>query len=103
MTGYALANYAGDGYGGGSVAFDGVAYRDGRPRDIRIAQASNTATILRARFDLKMLRDYRRREVWGDAYRRPEVYGPLVGGSAIGNDDPGNRRRRQRDSRGGGC
>ena len=33
-----------------------------------------------ASFDLDQLREYRRKEVMGSPYRRPETYGPLLGG-----------------------
>lgn len=82
MAGIATANYP---YGqpdcnGHSSAFDGVAYRpDGSgPRDTLVLEAGESEGIYPAVFDLDQLRAYRRREVHGNAYRRPGLYGPLL-------------------------
>ena len=79
MFGVALANYAGEPHGGRSVAFDGMAYdRQEAARDMTVAEGGPGEEIVLAAFDLAKLREYRRREVWGNAYRRPELYGELV-------------------------
>jgi predicted amidohydrolase len=79
MLGVAMANYAAPGENGHSVAFDGVAFtRDGASRDMLVVEAGEKEGVYLAPFDLDALRDYRRREVWGDAYRRPGCYGPIV-------------------------
>ena len=65
---------------GGSSVFDGVAYLpelDGS-RDTCILQAGRQEKIYIAELDLKQLRDYRKTEVHGNAYRRPGKYGLLV-------------------------
>jgi predicted amidohydrolase len=84
MAGVATVNYP---YGqpdcnGHSSAFDGIAYRpgDGGSRDTLIVEAGEAEGIYMARFPMDELRDYRRREVHGDAYRRPEKYFALVSG-----------------------
>lgn len=65
---------------GGSSVFDGVAYLpqlEGS-RDTCVLQAGGEEGIYLAELDLEQLRAYRRREVQGNAYRRPSKYGLLV-------------------------
>lgn len=82
MVGIATANYA---YGqpdcnGHSSAFDGIAYRpgDSGSRDTLIVEAGEAEGIYIASFPMDELRDYRRREVHGNAYRRPALYHSLI-------------------------
>jgi len=80
MMGVALTNYAGRD-GGRSVAFDAVAFgTDGRSRDTTLVQAGADEGVYLASFDLDALRDYRTRETWGAAFRRPASYGVLTSG-----------------------
>ena len=83
MVGIATVNYP---HGqpdcnGHSSAFDGIAYRpeDSGSRDALIIEAGEAEGIYMARFPMDELRDYRRREVHGNAYRRPEKYHALIG------------------------
>jgi len=105
MTGYALVNYAGDEYGGGSVAFDGIAFApgsdagDGPSRDMQIAEAGTEPAVTLATFDLDALRDYRSREVWANAYRRPALYQALVEDLVAPPFVRADARRAQRRSR----
>lgn len=82
MVGIATCNYpAGKpDCNGHSNAFDGVAYLPelADSRDTCILEAGGGEGIFLADFDLDMLRDYRAREVHGNAYRRPEQYGLLT-------------------------
>jgi N-carbamoylputrescine amidase len=84
MLGVALANYAAPQDNGHSVAYDGIAFAggteqvDGVSRDTLIIEAGEAEGIYMAPFDLDALRAYRRVEGWGNAYRKPRVYGPLV-------------------------
>lgn len=79
MLALALANEAGADSGGGSLLADGMAFdADGRSRDMCRFAAGPAEGVYVAALDLAALRDYRRREVWGDAYRRPRLYGVLV-------------------------
>jgi len=83
MVGVAMANYAAPTENGHSVAFDGMAFtRDGRRRDMLLAEGAEGEQLLLARFDLDALRDYREREVWGNAFRRADAYQALVDPSA---------------------
>ncbi|MDR1537849.1 MAG: carbon-nitrogen hydrolase family protein [Clostridiales bacterium] len=82
MVGIATVNYP---HGqpdcnGHSSAFDGIAYRpeESGSRDALIIEAGEAEGIYMARFPMDELRDYRRREVHGNAYRRPEKYHALV-------------------------
>lgn len=65
---------------GGSSVFDGVAYLpEGEgSRDACLLQAGREEGVYMAALDLDLLRDYRAREVHGNAYRRPKKYGLLT-------------------------
>ena len=65
---------------GGSSVFDGVAYLphlEGS-RDTCILQAGEAEGIYMAALDLEQLRQYRGKEVHGNAYRRPRLYEALL-------------------------
>ncbi|MBN1683998.1 MAG: carbon-nitrogen hydrolase family protein [Gammaproteobacteria bacterium] len=75
MVGIAVANYAAPQMDGNSTAFDGIAFDEkGISRDMMITKAGQVEGVYLADFDLKKLRDYRKREVWGNAYRKPKTY-----------------------------
>jgi predicted amidohydrolase len=82
MVGVAMANYAPSPRreeNGHSVAFSPVAYDEaGRTLDTLIVESGATEAVLLAEFDMDRIRRYREREVWGNAMRRPDVYGPLT-------------------------
>ena len=65
---------------GGSTVFDGVAYLpdEAGSRDMCILEADNSEGIYIAELDLEQLRDYRKSEVHGNAYRHPQKYGILT-------------------------
>ena len=82
MMGIATCNYP-EGKpdcNGHSSAFDGVAYLPelSGSRDTCILEADGAEGIYIAEFDMDMLREYRRNEVHGNAYRRPEKYSLLT-------------------------
>lgn len=78
MTAIATCNYPDTvpDCNGGSSVFDGVAYLPtlSGSRDCCILQAGAAEEICMASLDLVQLRDYRAREVHGNAYRRPDKY-----------------------------
>jgi len=83
MVGIATANYP---YGhpdcnGHSSAFDGMAYRinNGGNRDTLVVEAGEAEGIFMSSFPIEEMRDYRRNEIHGNAYRHPELYGLLTG------------------------
>jgi len=80
MVGVAMTNYAAPQNNGHSVAFDAVscAVPDGSPRDTLIIEAGEREDVYLAEFDLDSIRAYREHETWGNSYRRPRCYGPLV-------------------------
>lgn len=87
MVGMAMANYAADGppphgiggFDGHSIAVSGVCFdAQGGVVDDLLVQAGEKPGLFVARFDLEEIRAYRRRETWGDAYRKPWAYGRLV-------------------------
>lgn len=65
---------------GHSSAFDGIAYRpsDSGSRDTLIIEADEREDIYMADFPIDEIREYRSREVHGNAYRHPQKYGLLV-------------------------
>lgn len=82
MVGIATVNYP---YGqpdcnGHSSAFDGIAYRpeDFGSRDTLVIEAGEREGIYMADFPLKEIREYRSREVHGNAYRHPKKYKLLL-------------------------
>ena len=83
MMGIATCNYPDSvpDCNGHSSAFDGVAYLPelSGSRDTCLVEADGSEGIFIADFDLDMIRRYRENEVHGNAYRRPEKYGLLIG------------------------
>lgn len=82
MVGIATVNYP---YphpdcNGHSTAFDGIAYRpdQGGSRDTLVVEAGDGEGIYMAYFNMDDIREYRGREVHGNAYRRPELYDLLL-------------------------
>lgn len=82
MLGIATVNYA---YGqpdcnGHSSAFDGIVYREGDSgsRDTLVLEAGEAEGIYLADFPIAELREYRKREIHGNAYRHPLKYRQLV-------------------------
>lgn len=61
---------------GHSTVFDGIAYPpDGSgPRDTCLLEAGGDEGVYMAELDMASVREYRRVEVHGNAYRRPEKY-----------------------------
>lgn len=82
MLGIATCNYpqGQPDCNGHSSAFDGIAYLPDaeESRDTCILEAGGEEGIYLARFDLDLLREYRRSEVHGNAYRHPQKYHLLV-------------------------
>jgi predicted amidohydrolase len=79
MVGAAMANYAAPDGNGHSIAVDAVAFdREGRSLDTLIVEAGEREGIYIAPFDLDALREYRSREAWGNAYRKPNAYQALT-------------------------
>lgn len=65
---------------GHSTVFDGIAYIDGLhgSRDTLVLEAGDGEGVYVAPINLAMLRDYRDKEVHGNAYRRPSLYNELI-------------------------
>ncbi len=82
MTAIATVNYpcGQPDCNGHSTAFDGIAYKKDAhgSRDTLIIEAGEREGIYPADIPIDELREYRLREVHGNAYRRPEKYGELV-------------------------
>lgn len=78
MVGIATCNYPAThpDCNGHSSAFDGIAYREGISDscDTCLIEAGGEVNVYMASFPIKQLREYRAREVHGNAYRRPEKY-----------------------------
>jgi len=86
MVGVAMANYAApdplsdgrDTYNGHSVAFSGICYGTSGHLEHKLVEAGEGEGVFLATFDLAALRGYRKRQTWGDAYRKPGTYKALV-------------------------
>ena len=86
MVGVAMTNYAAPQANGHSVAFDGMACdAEGNSRDTLVVEAGEGEGVYVAAFDMDGIREYRSREVWGNAFRRPHRYGLLT---ALENREP---------------
>jgi predicted amidohydrolase len=84
LIGVAMANYAAPDQNGHSVAYDGMPFDDcGRDRDMLLIEAGEGEGVFLADFDLAALRDYRQRETWGNAFRRPHRYAALTAESVL--------------------
>lgn len=88
MLGVAMTNYAQPQNNGHSVAFDPVVHPpnesdEGASRDTLLVEAGEGEDVYLASFDMDSLRAYREREVWGNAYRRPRLYGALTATEAV--------------------
>lgn len=82
MVAIATCNYpiTTDDCNGHSSVFDGVVYLPtlAGSRDTCILEAGEEEGIYIGKLDIQMLREYRNREVHGNAYRRPEKYNILL-------------------------
>ena len=76
MVGVAVANYVGEpGKPGQSVAFDGVVYlKNGDMRNNQVARSEESEGVYLANFDLDEMREYRKSQTWGNAFRKPTRY-----------------------------
>jgi N-carbamoylputrescine amidase len=79
MVALALANYPAPLCNGHSIAVDPIAFGENETsRDMILVEAGEEEGIYLAEFDLTAIRDYRKKEVWGNAYRKPRSYGALT-------------------------
>jgi N-carbamoylputrescine amidase len=91
MVGVAMTNYAGPQYKGHSVAFDAVAFdEEGNSVNMLIVEAGESEGVYLAQFDMDRIRAYRRREVWGTAFRMPHRYQLLT---SLKVEEPFHRTR----------
>ncbi|MBE3039897.1 MAG: carbon-nitrogen hydrolase family protein [Chloroflexi bacterium] len=94
MLGVALANYAAPQEKGHSVAFDGMGFtKNGATRDTLLVEAGEAEGIYLAEFDLERLREWRRRETWGNAFRKPRRYDLLT---SLAVEEPFKRKEDRR-------
>ena len=79
MVGVAMANYPGKGWGQ-SCAYSPVVFdKEGVYTDNLLLKAEETSReIYIAEFDMDSIREYRRTETWGNAYRKPGAYNLLL-------------------------
>lgn len=79
MTGIAMANYPGDNWGN-SCAYSPIVFDDnGKYIDNKIISANDIKEdIIIAEFDLESIRNYRKSETWGNAYRKVKAYEDLL-------------------------
>jgi len=77
MVGVAMANYAAPRWGH-SIAFDPIAFDKDGSRNNLVIEAGESEGVYMAIFEMDAIRDYRRRETWGNAFRRPHRYAALT-------------------------
>ncbi|MDU5111870.1 MAG: carbon-nitrogen hydrolase family protein [Clostridium sp.] len=79
MTGIAMANYPGENWGN-SCAYSPIVFDDnGNYIDNKIISANDIKEdIIIAEFDLENIRNYRKSETWGNAYRKVKAYKDLL-------------------------
>jgi len=79
MVGVALANYPSPKCNGRSMAYSPVVYdKNGNELENQIVIADETEGIFYADFDINAIREFRKREVWGNAYRKVSSYKSLI-------------------------
>jgi predicted amidohydrolase len=83
MTAIATVNYSAPDQDGHSSVFDGMVFEpigqpNGQPRDQLIFEADDGEDVYLATLNLDALREYRKRETMGDAYRKPSAYRRLM-------------------------
>jgi predicted amidohydrolase len=75
MVGLAMANYPAPHCNGHSLAVSPIAFGDNEEsRDTVLLEAGDEEGIFVAEFNISAIRSYRRRETWGNAYRKPRTY-----------------------------
>ncbi|MGI8486764.1 MAG: carbon-nitrogen hydrolase family protein [Thermomicrobiales bacterium] len=99
MVGIAMANMAGPAFGH-STACDGVCFTVDGYRDSLVIEAGEAEGVYPVIFDLDAMREYRLRETWGNAFRRPDRYAVLTSSEVrdpfVRVDSDGNPHRRDR-------
>lgn len=79
MVTLAMTNYAAPDSNGHSIAVDPIAFGEREAsRDMVIVAAGEREGVYIAEVDMDALREYRQREAWGNAYRKPRSYGLLT-------------------------
>lgn len=78
MVAVALTNYAAPDANGHSIAFDPIAFNEQGTRDTLVVEAGESEDVYLASFDMSAIREYRERESWGNAFRKPHRYGLLT-------------------------
>ncbi len=78
MVAVALTNYAAPDANGHSIAFDPIAFNEKGTRDTLVVEAGENEGVYVASFAMDAIREYRERETWGNAFRKPHRYGLLV-------------------------
>jgi len=78
MLGVALTNYAVPQENGHSIAFDPFVFDDNGSRNTLVVEAGGSEGIYLATFDIDRLRDWRQREVMGNAFRKVHRYSLLT-------------------------
>lgn len=78
MLGVALTNYAAPQQNGHSIAFDPFVFDDHGSRNTLVVEAGENEGVYLASFDMERIRDWRQREVLGNAFRKVHRYGLLT-------------------------
>ncbi|MEO8664873.1 MAG: carbon-nitrogen hydrolase family protein [Ignavibacteria bacterium] len=81
MTGVALANYPSPKCNGRSQAYTPIVYDENEiEQENLLVMAGEDEGIFIAEFDMDKIRNYRQKEVWGNAYRKTGAYKNILSG-----------------------
>ncbi len=81
----AMVNYPEPRFNGQSTGIDAVFFDEqGRSLDPVVAAGGSAEEIVLATFDVDPIRRYRAGAIWGNAYRRPEIYNVLTDAHSSG-------------------
>ncbi len=78
MLGIAMTNYPKPKNNGRSAAYSGMRVKGVNDYDPVLALIDDAERIVYVDFDMDALREYRKKEIWGDAYRKPRLYQKLT-------------------------
>jgi predicted amidohydrolase len=78
MFGVAMTNYPTPKNNGRSCAYSGMRVKENFDYDPTLILANDIEGVFYADFDIEELRNYRKIDIWGDAYRKPRLYEKLI-------------------------
>lgn len=65
------------------AAYDGISFMEAEEKNMLVVEGGEAEGIYIASFDIDVLRKYRKREAWGNAFRRYDCYRKLIEPSIV--------------------